>query len=67
MTLVTEGTPASNGLYVAYINDEHVRTHAAKRLMMWFDGKWYYPGSDQSYRDHVYGWIGPLPAMELSD
>lgn len=29
-------------------------------FLVWIDGRWSYPGSDQNYRGNVHGWIGPL-------
>lgn len=59
--------PRVKGLYVAYVNDEFV-TRYAKKIILFFDGdRWGYPGSDQNYRDSVYAWLGPLPAMELKE
>jgi hypothetical protein len=61
---VQEGEPALKGLYVAYVDDEHVTRFAKRTFLMWM-GQWSYPGSDQNFRGHVYGWVGPLPAMAL--
>ena len=62
---IQEGTPLSPGVYVAYVNGP-VNIRADRIFLMWFGGKWQYPLSDQTYRDHVYGFIGPLPVMPLS-
>lgn len=61
--LIQEGTPSRTGLYVAYVNGD-VSIRAERKFLMWMD-RWSYPGSDQNFRGHVYGWIGPLPTMEL--
>lgn len=58
-------TPAR---YVAYVNGPMVV--AADRIFLFWDNndrKWFYPFSAQTYRDHVYGWIGPLPVLKLQD
>lgn len=62
-----ENVPAQNGLYVAYVDPDMDVPFSAKLLLMWMDGRWGYPGSDQNYRGTVYGWVGPLPAMRLSE
>ena len=64
---VQEGNPPVNGIYVAYVDDPHIELWAARELLQWHDGRWSYRMSTQFYRGHVYGWIGPLPAMSLSD
>ena len=64
MVEVQDGTPERNGLYVAYVNDG-VPTFAAKQLLIWDNGEWWLPPGTIKYRDHVYGWVGPLPAMKL--
>jgi hypothetical protein len=61
-----DGTPPKSGLYVAYVNTDMTRRWAERILLSW-DGRWYYPGSGQAYRAHVYQWLGPLPALELED
>jgi hypothetical protein len=66
--LVDDGTPPrETGVYVAYVNHMHITTHAG-REMLFYDAqakRWGYLGSDQWYRGHVYGWIGPLPTMKF--
>lgn len=69
MTVVpyTDGTPTEPGLYVAYVNGP-VKVAADRKLLMWMpDGGWSYPGSDQKYRAHVYGYVGPLESLMLED
>lgn len=56
--------PKEMGVYVAYINGPVMR-YAERKLLFWDNNGWLYLGSDQRYRDTVYGWIGPLPAMPL--
>lgn len=61
------GSPIENGLYVAYVNPDIDLPFAEKKLLTYVDGDWGYLGSDQIYRGHVYGYIGPLPALRLGD
>ena len=62
---IQEGIPIRSGLYVAYVNGP-VEISADRVLLMWFDGQWFYPKSDQAYRGHIYGYLGPLPVMPLT-
>lgn len=67
MLEIREGNPAIKGHYVAYVNPD-VKLLAAERVFLFWDGnRWGYPRSDQNYRGHVYGWLGPLPVMQLED
>ena len=59
--------PTKNGMYVAFVNPKMSIHWAERMLLMFIDGKWGYRDSDQNYRQHVYGWIGPLPAMRLEN
>lgn len=61
-----DGKPTMSGLYVAYVNGDMGLKYAKRILLMYHDG-WFYPMSDQVYRDIVYGFIGPLPALPLKD
>ncbi len=63
---INSGNPRNIGLYVAYVDPELDIPYAKKTLLLWIDGKWGYPGSDQNYRGTVHGWIGPLPAFQLN-
>jgi hypothetical protein len=70
MIEIREGNPPRPGSYVAYVNDDvapKLAVAARKMLLHWQDNRWWYPMSTQAYRDHVYGWVGPLPAMPLDD
>lgn len=64
---ITDGNrPAVPGSYVAYINGPN--PNFAERKILFWDGKrWSYPFSDQYFRCHVYGYIGPLAPMKLED
>lgn len=66
MMMIEEGTPPKNGMYVAYVEEMGIR-FCQKMLLMWIDGKWCYLSSDQKYRGHAYGWIGPLSKLEIGD
>lgn len=57
--------PESNGVYVAYVDHENGGKFAAKIILVFQDGEWYYLGSDQRYRGEVHGWIGPLPSLRF--
>lgn len=59
--------PGETGLYVAYVDSDMARVSAERKLLFWLNGKWGYPMSDQNFRGHVYGCIGPLPIMRLED
>lgn len=62
--IITEGEPSQPGLYVTYVNGPS--DYAAKRIfLIWSSGKWFYPSSDQIYRDHIYGFIGPIPVLSF--
>lgn len=65
--IVQEGDPPRPGSYVVYTDGTLSHRHASRVLLMWSEGRWWYPLSDQKFRGHCYGWIGPLPAMELID
>lgn len=56
--------PPQNGWYVAYI-DGALPRFALRRLLTWDGSRWFFPGTDQRFRGTVYGWVGPLPLMEL--
>lgn len=59
------GKPKCPGLYVAYIDSLYNIPFASKVLLVWDGNVWGYPSSPENYRDEVYGFIGPLPAMRL--
>lgn len=61
-----DDTPTEPGAYVAYVNG--LMPKVADRVILHWDGEhWCHPWSDQKYRGHVYGWIGPLPVMQLEE
>lgn len=63
---VEQGDPPTAGMYVAYIEPYNPGFPVARReLLLWYDGRWCYNGSDQFYRGVVYGWIGPLPTRRV--
>lgn len=64
--VICDKQPPISGIYVAYVNGPAERF--ADRMLLFWDDKakrWCYPFSDQNYREHVYGWVGPLPTMQL--
>jgi hypothetical protein len=65
--MIREDKPLVDGLYLVYTDHDVVKRFAERRLMLWSSGKWCYLGSDQFFRGHVYGCIGPFPSMELED
>jgi hypothetical protein len=67
MITICEGEPTTPGVYVIYTDHAFTTKYAGRNLLQWdeSDNKWYYPLSSQSFRGNVYGWIGPLPALEL--
>jgi len=62
---ISDGEPPRPGLYVAYISENFQSRFLEKKLLVYYGGSWTYSGSDQKCRGTVYGWIGPLPAMEF--
>ena len=60
-----EITAQPDGVYLCYVNHEHVKTTAERVLLMKYNDEFYYRYSDQRYRDHVYGGYGPVPTMKL--
>lgn len=62
-----EGNPTEPGMYVAYVDPDIPIPFAQKMFLMWIDGKWGYCCSSEYYRGNVYGWVGPLPAMKLTN
>ena len=59
--------PRRSGMYVAWVNDEYIKNHTKRVLLMFIveEGRWSYPSSTVNYRDHVYAWLGPLPVIKL--
>lgn len=66
---IRDGLPPKEGSYVVYVNDDVAPSMpvASRAIMQWSEGRWWYPMSTQAYREHVYGWIGPLPVLRLED
>ena len=65
----TEGRekPIKEGMYVAYVDTEIDIPFAERKILLFLDGIWSYPGSSENFRGHVYAWVGPLPTIELKD
>lgn len=59
-----KGRPLKNGHYICWV-DQKGLPYANKLFLIWHDGRWSYPSSDQFYRGHVYQFMGPLPALKL--
>ena len=66
MILVGNNLPPAPGVYVAYTNSDMAPTVTERVFLTWDGQQWFYPMSDQRYRDHVYQWIGPLPVLHLT-
>lgn len=52
-----DNDPTEIGVYACRVPD---MGFSKDIFLLWFDGRWSYVGSDQRYRGHVNGWIGPL-------
>ena len=52
--------PTESGVYACRVPSDHCPGLYTDIFLMWMDGKWGYLGSDQRYRGHVAGWVGPL-------
>lgn len=63
---IQTGTPTKVGVYVVFADSELGSPFTDRKIMMWHEGRWHYPGSDQRYRCKIHGWIGPLPIMKLT-
>lgn len=61
------GEPERNGQYVCYVRDRTQPEWLRPILLQWHYTKWYFPRSDKTYQELVYGWSGPLPVGKLSD
>jgi hypothetical protein len=53
-------------MYVAYV-DGILEGFTNKILLMYVEGIWSYPSSDQQYRGKVYGYIGTLPTPKIKE
>jgi len=63
---VQTGEPVEEGLYVTFV-DALIEKNTQRILLLYVQGLWGYPGSDQLYRGKIYGWIGPLPLKTKKD
>ena len=53
------------GVYLIYTDLFGTESEILSKELMVFmleENTWYYPRSDQHFRDPVYGWIGPFPS-----
>ena len=57
---------APDGMYLCYVDHDHLPNVADKILLMLINGSFSYRGSDVNYRGHIYGAYGPVPAMRLT-
>lgn len=55
-----DADPTESGVYACRVPMDGVPGFLQDRFLMWLEGAWSYPGSDQKYRGPVIGWIGPL-------
>ena len=62
MSLVTynKGVPTETGMYACRTDDPHAKGLMKDQFLMWFEGRWWYPSSDQRCSLIVHGWVGPL-------
>ena len=58
--LYNGGDPVETGVYACRVPSDRMPGLHDDKFLMWFEGRWSYPGSDQNYRGDVDGWIGPL-------
>jgi hypothetical protein len=59
--------PIRTGVYACRVPSDRLPGLHEDKFLMWMDGRWSYPGSDQNYRGDVDGWVGPLQRrMKLS-
>lgn len=56
----TKGTPNKTGVYAVRTPMDEAPDLLEDRFLLWFEGKWWYPRSDQRYRGEVMGFVGPL-------
>jgi hypothetical protein len=57
----TDVDPTETGVYACRVPHETMPDLFKEDIfLLWMKGRWSYPGSDQYYRGHVAGWIGPL-------
>ncbi len=56
--------PASDGLFVCYVDNPLLPEFTDRLILMRFKGEWTYPMSDQKYRGMIYGYLGPLPTIK---
>jgi hypothetical protein len=64
---IQKGEPKQQGTYIAYVEMNEGFPYPEKQMLMWVNGRWGYPSSDQYFRKKVFGWIGPLPCPMVKD
>jgi hypothetical protein len=57
------GDPEETGVYAVRVDHPKIVNLVVDAFLMWYEGHWYYLGSDQQHRGEVHGWVGPLPRI----
>jgi len=61
MVNYSTGTPTETGVYATRINHtSYGSSFLLDQFLLWYEGRWWYLGSDQRCRYEVRGWVGPL-------
>ncbi len=64
-------SPDATGMYIVFTESPIGDDFTDRKLLMFMKGdtpkNWWYPGSDQSFRGTIYGYIGPLPILKKSN
>lgn len=53
--------PTRVGVYACRVDDLNMPGFHKDEFLMFIDGRWWYLFSDQRYRGHVHGFVGPIP------
>ena len=61
----SSGNPPRKGIYLCYI-DVDKDEYAVPILLVWV-GRYWVDEDGGNFREYVYGWIGPVPAMRFAD
>lgn len=61
--------PQVSGVYVVFVEREELSKYADRIILVYTHTSktWNYLSSAEKYRGHIYGYIGPLPTLELFD
>lgn len=60
MVVLSSGKPKEPGVYACRVNSMIQGFHE-DRFLLWYEDRWWYPGSSEGYRGEVYFWLGPIP------